>query len=105
MNCFSATQCLIVFSAKLNYSSPIGCTDSEHFECANKKCINQRWLCDGDNDCGDMSDEDNSPPDGICCKGKCSLRMYFFKGKQGIEFMQYCFLTNIVSAVAGKVSS
>ncbi|XP_078577923.1 procollagen C-endopeptidase enhancer 1-like [Branchiostoma floridae x Branchiostoma japonicum] len=39
------------------------CTVSE-FECANGGCIPNNWICDGDNDCGDMSDEQN-------CVGTC----------------------------------
>ena len=36
---------------------PSSCDDSA-FKCRNGACVMKRWQCDGDNDCGDGSDED-----------------------------------------------
>ncbi|KAL0278971.1 UNVERIFIED_CONTAM: hypothetical protein PYX00_000631 [Menopon gallinae] len=30
----------------------------EQFQCRNKKCVSDKWVCDKENDCGDESDED-----------------------------------------------
>ena len=31
--------------------------EPNEYQCENKKCILKTWLCDGDDDCGDGSDE------------------------------------------------
>ena len=58
---------ITVFSHFSKGKSPT-CRPTE-FSCNNQKCILKDWLCDGANDCGDMSDELNCtcPPDEFSC--------------------------------------
>ena len=39
--------------------------DDNQFLCANRKCIPNQWACNGQNDCGDQSDESSD-----ICKGR-----------------------------------
>ena len=50
------------------------CTVDE-FTCTNGQCIQKRWLCDGENDCGDGSDEGDR-----CPKATCPPNTSFFCG-------------------------
>jgi len=36
------------------------CSD-QHFSCASGRCVPNDWRCDGDDDCGDNSDEQSCP--------------------------------------------
>ena len=36
----------------------VPCTNTE-FQCSNRKCIRKDWKCDGEDDCGDFSDEED----------------------------------------------
>lgn len=38
---------------------------ADRFKCQNNRCIPLRWLCDGDNDCGNDEDESNTTCSGL----------------------------------------
>lgn len=46
----------LILPANPSYVPPPQC-QPEEFACKNSRCIQERWKCDGDNDCLDNSDE------------------------------------------------
>ncbi|CAB4061166.1 LRP2 [Lepeophtheirus salmonis] len=63
---------------KMCVNSTYNC-EGDKFTCANGKCVSRLWACDGDDDCGDNSDESENycsyhtckPSEFRCGNGRC----------------------------------
>ena len=61
---------------------PSTCLSTE-FRCSNGKCIDLRWKCDRQDDCGDLSDENGCPCRRYqfqCDNGRCQDRIWVCDG-------------------------
>lgn len=74
-NCDCEASCDVVTTACPG--SPPEC-DADELTCNNGRCIPARWQCDGDNDCGDGTDEQGCPsqtPCADCIESRCTANL------------------------------
>lgn len=59
---------------------------NQEFECTNGQCIKNTWVCDGDYDCTDNSDEDKKTCSGVVCNFLVFISLLTIDNNYKIKF-------------------